>query len=146
MKSCSLNMSKENDKSYMYLVCLDGTIWSGINTLTLVAKDDFHSAVNKSKKFNDGHLDLECPSEGKILTGFYGESHTSSPYVSAPFGKCSKSLKSCSVHGSGQGIGFQNYRTLREISLRNGDFHFSVFSSNYSRKKDKKKKKRLMNE
>ncbi|SBT86235.1 perforin-like protein 1 [Plasmodium malariae] len=117
MKSCSLNMSKENDKSYMYLVCLDGTIWSGINTLTLVAKDDFHSAVNKSKKFNDGHLDLECPSEGKILTGFYGESHTSSPYVSAPFGKCSKSLKSCSVHGSGQGIGFQNYRTLFVILL-----------------------------
>ncbi|SBT75459.1 perforin-like protein 1 [Plasmodium ovale] len=112
MKSCSLNMNNQDDKSFMYIVCVDGTIWSGLNMITMVAKDDFHSAVNRSKQYNDGELALECPSEGTVLTGFYGETHTSSPYVNAPFGKCSKSLKSCSVHGSGQAIGHQNYRSL----------------------------------
>ncbi|KJP88339.1 hypothetical protein AK88_01955 [Plasmodium fragile] len=117
MKSCSLNMNNQDDKSYIYLVCVDGTIWTGLNNLSLIAKDDLHTAVNKYKQFNDGELVVTCPSEGTILTGFYGETHTSSPYVTAPFGKCAKSLKACSVHGSGQTIGMHNYRTLFIVAL-----------------------------
>ncbi|ANQ06258.1 Sporozoite protein with MAC/Perforin domain [Plasmodium coatneyi] len=121
MKSCSLNMNNQDDKSYIYLVCVDATIWSGLNNLTLITKDDLHTAVNKYKQFNDGELVVTCPSEGTILTGFYGETHTSSPYVKAPFGKCAKSLKACSVHGCGQAIGMHNYRTLFAVALCKND-------------------------
>ncbi|EUD65042.1 hypothetical protein C922_04553 [Plasmodium inui San Antonio 1] len=117
MKSCSLNMNNSDDKSYLYLFCVDATIWTGLNDLSLIAKDDLHTAVNKYKQFNDGQLVVTCPSEGTILTGFYGETHTSSPYVSAPFGRCDKSLKACSVHGCGQGIGIHNYRTVFVVAL-----------------------------
>ncbi|GAW79266.1 perforin-like protein 1 [Plasmodium gonderi] len=117
LKNCSLNMNSEDDKSYLYLVCVDPTIWSGLNNLSLIAKDDLHTYVNKSKQFNDGELVVTCPSEGTILTGFYGETHTSAPYVTAPFGKCAKSLKACSVHGCGQGFGLHNYRTLFNVVL-----------------------------
>ncbi|SCM10221.1 perforin-like protein 1 [Plasmodium chabaudi adami] len=122
MKSCSLNMGNSNDKNYMYLVCVDATIWSGINELSIVAKDDFHGAVDRSKQFNDGQLVLNCQENGTILTGFAGETHTSSPYVKSPFSKCLKNLKSCSVHGSGQSIGYTNYKSLFSIILcKNGE-------------------------
>ncbi|KMZ82648.1 hypothetical protein PVIIG_02434 [Plasmodium vivax India VII] len=117
LKSCSLNMNEHDDKSYIYLVCVDATIWTGLNALSMIAKDDLHSAVNRYQQFNDGELVVTCPSEGTILTGFYGETHTSSPYVTVPFGKCAKSLKACSVHGSGQAIGIHNYRTLFTVAL-----------------------------
>lgn len=112
MKSCSLNMNNDNQKSYIYVLCVDTTIWSGVNNLSLVALDGAHGKVNRSKKYSDGELVGTCPLDGTVLTGFKVEFHTSSPYVQTPFEKCAKSLKACSVHGSGHAIGIQNFKSL----------------------------------
>ncbi|KYO02795.1 sporozoite micronemal protein essential for cell traversal [Plasmodium gaboni] len=112
MKSCSLNMNNNNQKSYIYAVCVDTTIWSGVNNLSLVALDGAHGKVDRSKKYSDGELVGTCPLDGTVLTGFKVEFHTSSPYVQTPFEKCAKSLKACSVHGSGHAIGIQNFKSL----------------------------------
>ncbi|CRG98158.1 sporozoite micronemal protein essential for cell traversal, putative [Plasmodium gallinaceum] len=117
LKECSLNMSSSNEKSYIYLVCVDTTIWSGVNDLSLVALDNFHGSVDRSQPFNDGKLIGECPSNGTILSGFKAEFHSSNPFVKAPFDKCAKSLRACSVHGCGKGIGLQNYRSLFMVLL-----------------------------
>ncbi|CRG98574.1 perforin-like protein 1, putative [Plasmodium relictum] len=117
LKECSVNMSSSNEKSYIYLVCVDTTIWTGVNNLSLVALDNFHGSVNRSQPFNDGKLVGECPSKGTILSGFKAEFNSSNPFVKAPFDKCAKSLAACSVHGCGKGIGLNNYRSLFMVLL-----------------------------
>ncbi|VWU51259.1 sporozoite micronemal protein essential for cell traversal, putative [Hepatocystis sp. ex Piliocolobus tephrosceles] len=118
LKSCSFNMKNVDVKSYIYMACVDATVWTGLNNLSIVAKDDSHAPVNRHKPFNDGTVIVNCPEKGTILGGFYGESNTSSPRVEATFGKCIKGEVSCSGNGSGHAMGgLYNYKSLFAVAL-----------------------------